>query len=64
MSTTPAKALLNDLQNWEAQFIAEQGHLTMMDIHELRTVISRLAEAIDRLATGPSTMPQTLPDQT
>jgi hypothetical protein len=61
MSTDHESPLLSALKAWEEHYQAEHAQLTVGVIDELREVLRRLTEQIERDATGPSTVPQSLP---
>jgi hypothetical protein len=62
MQTDPESSLLSALKAWEERYHAEHSQLTVGDLHDIRALLAQLAEQIERDATGPSTVPQALPD--
>jgi hypothetical protein len=62
MSADPAPSLLHALETWGQRYHAERAQLTVGELDELRVLLARLAEQIERDATGPSTVPQSLPE--
>ena len=58
----PESSLLQTLKSWQERYQTEHAQLTVGEINELRELLSRLAEQIERDATGPSTLPQSLPE--
>jgi hypothetical protein len=64
MSDAQPHTLVAALEAWEARYQSERAALTLKEIHDLRAVLARLVEEIEREATGPSTMPVTLPQAT
>ena len=55
-------SLLRTLKSWEERYQAEHAQLTVGEIDQLRELLRRLTEQIERDATGPSTVPQSLPE--
>jgi hypothetical protein len=55
-------SLLQTLKSWEERYQAEHAQLTVEQIDELRGLLTRLMEQIERDAVGPSTVPQSLPE--
>lgn len=50
-------SLLQTLKSWEERYQAEHAQLTVGEIDELRELLRRLAEQIERDATGPQLFP-------
>jgi hypothetical protein len=61
MTDEQRDALIAALEAWEARYQSERASLTLKEIHDLRAVLARIVEAVERDATGPSTMPVTPP---
>ena len=62
MSTDRPSPLLSALKAWEERYHAERSQLTVGEIHDIRAVLAQLTDQIERDATGPSTIPQPLPE--
>ena len=62
MSTDHEPSLLQQLKTWEGRYHAEHAQLTVGEIHDIRALLAQLTEQIERDATGPSTVPQPLPE--
>ena len=62
MSTDRPSPLLSALKAWEERYHAERSQLTVGETHDIRVLLAQLMEQIERDATGPSTVPQSLPD--
>jgi hypothetical protein len=62
MHTDPESSLLGAQKAWEERYHAEHSQLTVGEIDAVRNLLRRLTEQIERDATGPSTLPQSLPE--
>ncbi len=62
MSMDHESSLLSALKLWEERYHAERSQLTVGEIHDIRALLAQLMEQIERDATGPSTVPQSLPE--
>jgi hypothetical protein len=57
MATQDAAALSDTLKAWEVDYQAARDQLVLQDLRELRALLGRLFEQVNRDATGPSSSP-------